>query len=81
MRTNVTLDESLVAELLRLSGAKTKTAAVTVAVTEQIRRAKLRKLADLLGHVGVDPEADGRQEKAEAARERLLDAKEAPDGR
>lgn len=81
MRTNVTLDESLVAELLRLSGAKTKTAAVTAAVTEQIRRAKLRKLADLLGHVGVDNEAPGRQKKADSERDRLLDRVESPDGR
>lgn len=34
MRTNVTLDESLVRELLQLSAEKTKTAAVTNAVKE-----------------------------------------------
>ncbi|MCU0600990.1 MAG: type II toxin-antitoxin system VapB family antitoxin [Desulfobacterales bacterium] len=54
MRTTVTLDESLVTELIKFSGAKTKTAAVAIAVKEQIRRAKLKKLAGLLGTVDVD---------------------------
>jgi Arc/MetJ family transcription regulator len=57
MRTTVTLDENLVRELLKISGAKTKTAAVALAVKEQIRRAKLKKLAGLLGTVDVDEKA------------------------
>jgi hypothetical protein len=57
MRTTVTLDEKLVRELVKFSGAKTKTAAVTSAVKEQIRRAKLKKLAGLLGTVDVDEKA------------------------
>ena len=57
MRTSVTLDESLVRELRDLSGEKTKTAAVAAAVKEQIRRAKLKKLAGLLGRIDVDEEA------------------------
>jgi len=73
MRTNVTLDESMVSELLDLSGEKTKTAAVTTAVKEQIRRAKLRKLADLLGRIEVDGKALEEQENAERKRSRLLD--------
>ena len=54
MRTTVTLDESLVRELVKFSNAKTKTAAVALAVKEQIRRAKLKKLAGFLGTVDVD---------------------------
>jgi hypothetical protein len=57
MRTNVTIDESLVSELQKLSGAKTKTAAVTQAVREQIRRVKLRRLAAMLGSIDIDAEA------------------------
>ena len=57
MRTNITLDETLVSELLRLSGEKTKTAAVAAAVKEQIRRVKRKKLAGLLGNIDVDEEA------------------------
>ena len=54
MRTTVTLDEKLVRELVEFTDAKTKTAAVAIAVKEQIRRAKLKKLAGLLGTVVVD---------------------------
>ena len=63
MRTTVTLDEKLVRELLRFTDSKTKTAAVAIAVKEQIRRAKLKKLAGLLGTVDVDEKAikDGNQ--------------------
>ena len=57
MRTTVTLDENLVRELVKFSGAKTKTAAVALAVKEQIRRAKLKKLAGLLGTVDIDEKA------------------------
>jgi len=81
MRTNVTLDESLVSELLHLSGEKTKTAAVTTAVKEQIRRAKLRKLAGLLGRVEVDEDSLKEQEKADQKRARLLERAGAEHGR
>ncbi|MFZ5571850.1 MAG: type II toxin-antitoxin system VapB family antitoxin [Thermodesulfobacteriota bacterium] len=54
MRTTVTLDENLVRELVKFSDAKTKTAAVALAVKEQIRRAKLKRLAGLLGTVKID---------------------------
>ncbi|MDL1969543.1 MAG: type II toxin-antitoxin system VapB family antitoxin [Candidatus Desulfofervidaceae bacterium] len=56
MRTTVTIDEELVRELLRHTQAKTKTAAVTMAVKEQIRRAKLKRLIELLGRVEIDEE-------------------------
>ena len=73
MRTNVTLDESLVRELLDLSGEKTKTAAVTAAVREQIRRAKRRRLAGLLGQIDVDEASLLAQEEADRRRARSLE--------
>ena len=73
MRTNVTLDEALVSELLDFSGVKTKTAAVTAAVKEQIRRAKLKKLAGLLGRIEVDEDALKAQSRADSKRAALLD--------
>ncbi len=72
MRTTVTLDENLVRELLRLSDAKTKTAAVAFAVQEQIRRAKLKKLASLLGTVTVDVKAINESNKADMRRAQWL---------
>ena len=72
MRTTVTLDESLVRELLKISKSSTKTGAVTKAVKEQIRRAKLEKLAGLLGSIDVDENAIEAAGKADKERDRLL---------
>jgi hypothetical protein len=72
MRTTVTLDENLVRELLKLSDAKTKTAAVAFAVQEQIRRAKLKKLASLLGTVVVDEKAINESNQSDIKRAEWL---------
>ena len=68
MRTTVTLDEKLVKELVEFTNAKTKTAAVAIAVKEQIRRAKLKKLADFLGTVAIDERAIEEGNKADIKR-------------
>ena len=73
MRTTVTLDENLVRELVKFSGAKTKTAAVALAVKEQIRRAKLKKLAGLLGTVDVDEKAIEESNIADMKRAQWLE--------
>jgi Arc/MetJ family transcription regulator len=71
MRTNVTLDQALVGELLRLSGKKTKTAAVTAAIKEQIRWAKRQKLASLLGSIRVE-EPDVNERSVDKERDDLI---------
>jgi hypothetical protein len=68
MRTTVTLDEKLVRELVEVTDAKTKTAAVAIAVKEQIRRAKLKKLADFLGTVAIDEKAIKESNNADMKR-------------
>jgi len=73
MRTTVTLDEKLVKELLKFTNAKTKTAAVAIAVQEQIRRAKLKKLAGLLGTIAVDENALKESNEADMNRAKWLD--------
>jgi len=73
MRTTVTLDENLVRELVKFSGAKTKTAAVALAVKEQIRRAKLKKLAGLLGTVDIDEKAIVESNMADMKRAQWLE--------
>jgi Arc/MetJ family transcription regulator len=72
MRTTVTLEESLVAELLQVTGRKTKTAAVKAAIKEQIRRARLKQLAGLLGRLELDEEALARSREVELARAEWL---------
>ena len=79
MRTNVVLDEAKVDVLMRLTGARTKTAAVARAVDEQIRREKLRRLASMLGKVDVDDEAISSLGTAEVAKDIALFGKEHPD--
>ena len=73
MRTTVTLDENMVRELVEFSDAKTKTAAVALAVKEQIRRAKLKELAGLLGTVDVDEKAIKEGNKADMRRAQWLE--------
>ena len=68
MRTTVTLDEALVRELLEFSKTNTKTAAVVLAVKEQIRREKLKRLVGLLGNVDIDEKAIHEGDKADMRR-------------
>ena len=73
MRTTVTLDESLVKELLKYTDSKTKTAAVAQAVKEQIRREKLRKLSEILGQIDFDEEVHQEGNESDLKRAQWLD--------
>jgi len=48
-RTNLVLDEALLAEVVRISGEKTYSKAVLRAMTEFVRRAKARQILTLAG--------------------------------
>ena len=48
-RTNLVLDEELLEEATRLSGEKTYSAAVQLALQELVRRAKARQVLSLRG--------------------------------
>lgn len=48
-RTNLVLDGALLEEAVRLSGQRTYSAAVTVALEEFVRRVKARQILDLAG--------------------------------
>lgn len=48
-RTNLVLDEVLLKEATRLSGEKTYSAAVQLALRELVRRARARQILDLRG--------------------------------
>lgn len=52
MRTNIELDEKLVAEALRLSRLKSKKAVVHYALAELVRKKKRKGLLRLEGRVG-----------------------------
>lgn len=51
MRTNIVLDEELVAEAMRLSGLKTRRAVVHEALEVLVRLKKRKRLSDLKGKV------------------------------
>ncbi len=57
MRTSITLDEELVGEVMKVTPAKTKTRAVTIALKEYVKRKRIEKLRSMLGNVDVDEES------------------------
>ena len=60
MRTNIVLDDTLVAEAMMVSGAKTKRDVVDLALREMVARRRQRELADLAGAGLIDPAYDVR---------------------
>ncbi len=64
MATNLSLDPKLLERALRVSGEKTKKAAVTKALREFIARREQRALLELLGKLDWDPEYDYKAERS-----------------
>jgi Arc/MetJ family transcription regulator len=65
MRTTLILDDELVAELLKVTQAKTKTDAIHQAIAELIRKKKIEKLKALSGTITVEttPKAQRQAER------------------
>ena len=72
MATNLALDDKLIAEAVRVSGHRTKKAAVTHALTEYIERRKQRAILDLFGRLDLLPAAEMKRQRnaAQGARRR-----------
>ncbi len=58
MRTNIVLDDELVAEAMKLTGAKTKREVVDLALRELAERYRQREILDLVGKDLLDPDYD-----------------------
>ena len=72
MRTTLNLDKDLIAELMKISGAKTKVAAIHMAISEFVRHKKLEGLKALSGKIHFDldwREMEEQELKAQAGRE------------
>ena len=67
MITNIDIDEQIVAQAMKLSGARTKREVVDRALREMVARAKRPSISELFGIGGLDPDYDP---KAPAARGR-----------
>ena len=64
MATNLALDPDLIERALKVSGAKTKKAAVTRALEEFIARRSQRRLIDLMGKLEWDESFDYKAERS-----------------
>jgi len=63
MATNPSIDPKLIDSALKLSGEKTKRAAVTRALEEFIARRRQKRVLDLLGQLEWDKDFDYKAER------------------
>jgi Arc/MetJ family transcription regulator len=68
MRTNIVLDDELIAAAMRVSGAKTKRAAVDLALRELVAKYEQRALNELVGQGLIDPDYDVRKVRRDMGR-------------
>jgi hypothetical protein len=64
MATNLSLDPKLIEQALKVSGERTKKAAVTRALEEFIARRKQKHLLDLMGKLEWDTDFDYKVERS-----------------
>jgi Arc/MetJ family transcription regulator len=64
MATNLNIDPELIEQALRVSGEKTKKAAVTRALEEFIARRKQKNLLELMGRLEWDTSYDYKAERS-----------------
>jgi hypothetical protein len=64
MATNLSLDPALINEALKVSGERTKKAAVTRALQEFIARRKQKHLLDLMGKLEWDNSYNYKSERS-----------------
>jgi Arc/MetJ family transcription regulator len=61
MRTNIDLDDTLVDEAMKVSGAKTKKEVVDLALRALIKSRVKKDLLDLVGQIDIDPDFDHKK--------------------
>lgn len=64
MATNLSLDPDLIERALKVSGERTKKAAVTRALEEFVARRKQKRLIELMGKLEWDPDYDYKSERS-----------------
>jgi len=72
MRATLNIPDSLIAEVQKLSGEKTKTRAIVVAMEEFVRDKKLKKLLSLRGKIKIDYDWEKEEELEMKAQEERL---------
>ncbi|MEM7048515.1 MAG: type II toxin-antitoxin system VapB family antitoxin [Acidobacteriota bacterium] len=64
MATNLAIDPDLLERAVEVSGVKTKTAAVTLALKELVARREQARIVELFGSLDWDPDYDYKTERA-----------------
>ncbi len=64
MATNLAIDQDLLERAVRVSGEKTKTAAVRLALQEFVARREQAGLIELFGSLDWDPQFDYKAERS-----------------
>lgn len=64
MPTNLAIDPELLRRAVRLSGAKSKTAAVTQALIEFVARREQARIVEVFGAFEWDPAFDHKRERS-----------------
>ena len=76
MRATLNIPDDLLAEVQKISGEKSKTKAITTAMTEFIRQKKMKELIALKGKVQIEYDWEKEEElemKAQKKRETILE--------
>lgn len=76
MRATLNIPDDLISEVQKITGEKSKTKAVTVAMKEYVRQKKIKELIALRGKIRIDYDWEKEEElemKAQAKREKLLE--------
>ena len=76
MRATLNIPDDLLEEVQKISGEKSKTKAITIAMQEFIRQKKIKELIALKGKVQIDYDWEKEEElemKAQRKREKLLE--------
>ena len=63
MATNLAVDDRLIEQAVKLSGHRTKKAAVTEALREYIDRRKQARILKVFGKIDIDPKYDYKRER------------------
>jgi Arc/MetJ family transcription regulator len=64
MATNLDIDPKLIDQVLKVSGERTKKAAVTKALQDFVARHRQRSLLDLVGKLDWDPDYNYKKERS-----------------
>ncbi len=76
MRATLNIPDDLLSEVQKITGKKSKTKAITIAIQDFIKQKKIKELVALRGKVKIDYDWQKEEEleiKAQRKRERLLE--------